>query len=193
MALLSFDSWLAGYTRGAVPHMAIGLTLHFASQTMHVWPGVGPVVADDRIFQGVGAVGEISGLEIGLGRPTETTSVVLSGLDGDFFALAADQESEARGRRAEIWFLGFGTGVPGEEWALAAASLEATREMDRMTRSIDYETMTSTITLTMEPIGAMRWKSPAGYLTDDDQRARYPTDRGLERVPLTTFSRPMVW
>lgn len=193
MPLASIDAWLAAYPRSATPKLALCLTLHFTSETMHVWSGVGPVAIDDRTFQGVNAIGEISGLQIGQGRPSETTTIRLSGLDPQYFALAEDQETEVRGRRAELWLIGFGTGNAGEEWLPAAASLEATREMDRMTRQIDFEAMTSTITLSMEPVGALRWKSPAGYLTDDDQRARYPTDKALERVGLATFSRPLVW
>lgn len=187
--MIDFDAWLARHTIHDTPHMALGLTLHFKSETMHVWTGVGPVQASDRRFEGVGNVGSISGLEIGYGRPTSTTTIELSGLDARYFALAADQAAEVRGRKAEIWLLGFGTGVMGEEWVLAAASREGTRQMDQLTRSIDHGTQKSTITLTLQPLEVMRWRSPSGLLTHDDQQRRHPGDRALERAGLVQLAR----
>lgn len=191
MALLDLDTWLAAQDRYATPHQTLAFSFHFLSQTMHVWPGMGSIVTDDRTFLGVGAVGSISGLELGYGRPTKTTTITLSGLDTTYFGLAADQADEVHGRRAEIFIVGLGTGVKGEEWAPAAIGLEATREMDKMTRAIDHEAKASVITLTMEPIGAIRWRAAHGFLNDDDQRARYAGDLALERVGLVQWARPM--
>lgn len=191
MALIDFDTWLAGHAKSDIPHLALAATFHFASQTMHVWTGVGPVVAPDRTFQGVGNVGSIKGLELGYGRPTDSLQIELSGLDSTFFALAAGQETEVRGQRMEIWLLGFGTGNAGEEWVLAAASQEGIREMEKMTRSIDYEAGVSKIVLAAEPVAAMRWRAPFGLLTHEDQIARHSGDRGLERVSLVQYSRPL--
>jgi hypothetical protein len=192
VALIDFDEWLSRHPKDATPKMALAATMHFKSRTMHVWLGRGPVVAPGRTFEGIGTVASVTGLELGYGRPTAPLTITISGLDQTFFGLAADQESEVRGRRMEIFLLGFGgTGVAGEEWTLAAMSQEGVREMDQMTRKIDYDSGTSVITLTAQPISAMRWRMAAGLLTHEDQQALYPSDRGLERVPLTQYSRPL--
>ncbi|OAI25964.1 hypothetical protein A1351_15540 [Methylosinus sp. R-45379] len=191
---MEFDDWLAMQDKHATPHMTLGFTFYFKSETMHVWPGRYSLDAGSRVFLGAnatGAIGSISNLEFGYGRPKETTTLVMSGLDQRYFALAENQDSEVRGRKAEIFILAFGTGVLGEEWKLAAVSLEATREMDKLSSSLNHDEGTSTITLTMQPLGSMRWRPAHGLITDEDQRARFPGDRGLERVGLVQYSRPL--
>ncbi|WP_018266529.1 hypothetical protein [Methylosinus sp. LW4] len=189
--MMDLDDWLAMHDKHATPHMTLGFTFYFKSQTMHVWPGRYSLDVGDRIFLGANGVGTISNLEFGYGRPKETTTIVLSGLDARYFALAESQDDEVRGRKAEIFILAFGTGVAGEEWKLAAVSLEATREMDKLTSSLNHDDGTSTITLTMQPLGSMRWRPVHGLITDIDQRARHAGDRGLERVGLVQYSRPL--
>lgn len=187
--------------RGDDVRFACGVEFTFRSQTMACWEGFGPLDAPafgGPVFLGIGNMGRIGPLQLGSVAQTEGVIFELSGLDPSFFAAAQDQANEVRGRQCRIYFLFFNNisvnpAIP--DWALVDARARRTFEMDRIKTSVNMEgdTPTMLLSLSAEPILATKNAKPNAYLTDADQRARYPGDRILERIGELAMHQTIIW
>lgn len=158
---------------------SLGVRFDFASGMRRVWRGNGPVTdGAGNTWDAIGDIGQISGLSLGVGDVSEPLTFELSGLDQSFMTIAVDQQTEIRGRDCAVYLLAFNA-----DWSLAAEPVSLrTAIMDRMVRKFDAQNRLVSITLTAESFMVTRFRSPNGYLTHADQAARYPGDRGLERI-----------
>lgn len=182
---------LASLVQGQSVQAALGVRFDFASGTMRVWQGAGPLVdGAGNSWSGVGNVGSISGLSLGIGDVAEPLTIELSGLDPVFMARAANQQSELKGRDCAVYLIVF-----KEDWSLASNPISLrTAQMEKMVTRFDSAQKKVSLTLTAESFMVTRFRSPNSYLTHADQIARYPGDRGLERISgYTGPGRVWVW
>ncbi len=158
----------------------LGVRFDFASGTRRVYRGaLGPITdALGHTWEAIGNIGEITGLSLGMGDVSEPLTFELSGLDQSFMATAVDQKTELKGRDCAVYLLMFET-----DWSLAGNPVSLrTAVMDRMVRKFDAGNRLVSITLTAESFLVTRFRAPHAFLTHADQDARYPGDRGLERI-----------
>ena len=158
---------------------AFGMRFDFTSGTQYVYQGTWPVTdGDGNIWQAVGNIGEITGINLGVGDNAQPLQITLSGLDPSFAALAANQGTELKGRPCALYFLGFNV-----DWTLAdEPAVVQSMLMDHMVTRFDSPARRVTIVLTMESFLVSRWRAPNGYLNQADQTVRVPGDNGLARL-----------
>lgn len=158
----------------------LGAAFDFASGPKLVYRGaLGPLTDGlGNTWDAVGNVGAISGLSLGYGDVSEPLTFELSGLDASFMSIAVNQRVELKGRECTVYLMVF-----DQNWQLADAPVALrTALMDHMIRKFDAQNRLVSITLTAESFQVTRFRAPNGYLTHADQIARYPGDRGLERI-----------
>jgi hypothetical protein len=183
--------------RGAAV-LADGVVFRFASETIALWPADGPLDASafgGPTFLGIGALGRISSIELGTVAATQAVSFELSSLDPQIFAIAQDQQDEVQGRRVEIWRLVFDLAQPDRGNGLIACAKRRTLIMDKITTNVQpsADGPVMTISVTAEPLLAAKNRAGNSYLTDAEQRARYPGDKILERTSFAAGKRTVFW
>lgn len=184
------EAILAGDPVGA----AWGAEFFFASKTMAIWPGQGSFDTSAKggpIFQGIGGMGAVGAVEMGAVAATQAVTFTLSGLDPSIFAIAQDQAGEVRGRRAKLYMI-FWDALTFE---LVDVRVRRTFKMNKLSADIDggQNPPSMVLSLSCEPILATKNRAPYSFLTDGDQRARYPDDRGLERMQELTGNQTLIW
>jgi hypothetical protein len=172
---------------------SLGVQFEFASGTRRIWRGSGRIKdQDDNVWEPIGQIGTISGLQLGIGEVTEPLTMELSGLDPTFMSISINQATELKGRDCTVYLMVF-----NEDWSLAARPVALrTAVMDRIVRKFSMSNKLVGITLYAENFLVTRFRSPNGYLTHADQQARFPTegDRGLERISgYTGPARVLYW
>lgn len=175
--------------RGRVVHIAPLAELRFASATMRLWTGFGPLDAGGYTWEGIGDLGAVEGLSLGPGVPTDPLVLTLTGLaefteekgigqGAALDAMLADQRAEVYGREAHLWVQCFNA-----DWSLLDGPVHVrTAIMDRLQRDTDPgRAATHLIRLYCEPITVDKHRAVGSMLTHKDQQRRYPGDLGLER------------
>lgn len=149
--------------------------MDFASQTSRVWSGVGPIDWDGHTWQGMGELGEITGIEETATVRAAGIGFRLSGLGPSLLEKAMIGKSEYRRRPVKVW-LGFSdaTGVP-----LAPPTLVWSGQMDVMTITAG-ETLTIDLTAENDLIDLERPRTRR--YTPEDQKEIYPDDLGFDYV-----------
>lgn len=180
-------------TKADTVYASEGAVFFFSSQTMAVWAGMRPLDATafgGPVFLPTGGLGSIGQMEIGAAPVSQSLTFSLSGLDPVFSKMAINQASEVKGRDCQVWLFRF-----DQSENLIWAGIICTRIMDIITRGVSNRSdpPTAIFSLSAEPILADRNKAPNDFLSDADQRARYPGDRGLERTQELTGKRTMQW
>lgn len=144
------------------------------------WYGfqAGPLrTADDQIWEGTAGLGEISGLATPIGTTAPVVTFKMSGVDSRVAALARLASSTVKGRDASVFIQVF-----TEDWGLLGSPIHIwDGELDLMRYRAEGGGV-YTVSVTAETAWVKRNKPPFGYLTDTDQKARFPGDRGLEQV-----------
>lgn len=157
----------------------VGLVfMDFRNAPRRWWTGWGNIEALGQTWQGVGDLIQISGLTSSYQLTADPVTFTLSATQ-ELVALTREGKANVRGREVTIWsylldLQGQPIGAPWVAW---------TGEMGEPEFSISGNT-DRLITLQCEGLFAQRNRPPHGLLTDLDQRARHPGDRGLERVAL---------
>lgn len=195
------EALVASLLKGDSVFLAEGVLFDFASGAMAVWNGMRPLDATafgGPVFQPLANMGAIGELELGSSPATQSLTFHLSAvkdgaLDSSMITLSLDQSEEVKGRDCRIFSLLFDAAE-----ALVACEIERTAIMDMLTVEASMETNppTGIISLTAEPILADRNKTPLAFLSDIDQRTRYPgppADRGLERGVYLTRALTLKW
>lgn len=188
-----FSTAVQALLKGDTLYATYGVQFNFASGSVAVWQGIGPIDASAfscPVFSGVGNMGKIGSLEMGVVAGTQSVEFELSGLDATFFAKSQSQQSEVRGRRCTVFILFFNSSA-----TLIDCRVRKTYVMDRIVTNVsaDGDTPSMICKLSAEPILAPKNQSTYSFLTDADQRARFPGDRGLERTQLLTNRMTLVW
>ncbi len=177
--------------RGQHVQATLGARFDFGSGVRRVWQGNGPLVDGlGNTWDAVGNIGKITGLSLGYGDVSEPLTFEISGLDASFMTIAVNQRTELKGRDCCVYLFVF-----NKDWSLAANPISLrTAVMDHMIRRFDSQNRLATITLTAESFMVTRFRAPNAYLTHADQIARYPGDRGLERISgYTGPARVLYW
>lgn len=172
-----FDDAINAQLEGRTVVFAFLVHADFKSQSMRFWTGVGERQLGGEVWQGVGAIAEISDitrLENGQADPfkvkaASTPEVMSSAL------IEFEEEASDRPLKVHMQFFDLSEDTPlGAPWLLRdgimrGASLEVDEEA--MSVSVACDTLTSN-----------RGRPAYGMFTDRDQKSRYPQDRGLEFV-----------
>lgn len=160
--------------------MAVAVQLDLLNETLRLWRGQGGVTTNDgREWEGLGALGNISGLHFGYEAATNPITMTLSGLDNELAQVARDQESQMRGRTVSVYALLF-----DEDWRpIDMPYLCQMAIIDRA--SLKYSDDSYVLELTAEPLFASKHLPALNLVTDADQQSRYPGDKIFERVGFT--------
>lgn len=177
---MDFSDAIKAQLEGRTVRVAWLARFDFASGVQRYWPGVGSLVAGGATWTGtnnMAALGEIAA-SVGGSAPEQTFT--LSGVDADFVSAARAAKAEYYGRLCYIYFQFFDEawqtlGSPVAFWWGKMYALTAAQQADP-------DGFIRTITLSAESVFSSRRRPRYGTYTDRDQQARYPGDRGCERV-----------
>lgn len=176
MAFLS--EVVAAAAAGETVRQAVLAHFDFLGQPGWYWMGSGDLrTADGQIWEGVGTLASIDGLDVPVGTTAPVATFTLSGVDVRVAALARQQSALVKGRDVRV-LVQFYT----EDWILLDAPVEVwSGSLDVMTyRALGEGKFI--VSVTAESPWTGRNKPPFGFLNDTDQQARFPGDRGLELV-----------
>ena len=172
---------LAGRTVGAslLTHM------DFRETPRRWWMGFGTLRAGGHDWLGIGNFISIDGLAQPMGTQAPKTTFTLSGVDTTIIQMARQASDRVKGRRCTVYVQFFDI-TPDDAgnppWTpLDAPYAISSLTMDQMTYKAEGPT-DRTVTLTAESLWVNRKRPPYGLLTDRDQNARFPGDRGMEQL-----------
>lgn len=151
----------------------------FTSGQYRIWRGYGDLIAGSYLWKGLGDVGAISGLDAAINGAAPESTIVLSGVTPNISEAAAKSFNEARGRAMTVYLQFFtATGV-----LLDTPLPIAILTMERIEVQFTGPALRN-VTVHAESMFTARGFPPHGWLSDRDQQARYPGDRGLERMAI---------
>lgn len=160
----------------------------FVTAPVRVWDGAHTLTTTDaREWHGLGVLLNIGDLEQIRDGTAPATSFGLSGVDAAVIAAAKASESEAAGRAVTVYgqFLDANGQASGAPWAIT------TLIMDRISYSLQGPS-TRSVSVSAEGLFTRRKRAPYGRMTDVDQKARFPGDKGLEHVA-TLVDKTVTW
>jgi len=187
---LYFPKTVEQMLAGHEVRMSVGVWFDFQSQPMRVWQGRGAFTdPGGNTWNGLGAFGQITGLQGSSMLSVDPITMALSGLDATMANVARQQADELRGRRCGVYLISF-----DENWGLVDNPyLLELYLMDKATLSVDGETRTLVITLSAEPLFFSKHIPPVAMITDADQQRKYPGDTIFKRVPLLNGRQTIYW
>lgn len=164
---------LNGETVRAVPLVF----MDYASGPVRVWAGFGDLATGGHTWLGLGDLGSISDIEQPINGTAPQVTMTLSGVKPEWLPRVRNAQSEVKGRPCIAYFQHF-----DDDWQVLDGPLAIWFGlMD--TISIEApDAVTRRVELTLEWVFSRRGIAPSAYYTDEDQRALYPGDRGLEFV-----------
>ncbi|MBK8199239.1 MAG: hypothetical protein IPK75_12820 [Acidobacteria bacterium] len=182
-----FEPAIEAQLAGATVVMAVLIKIAFASETAFLWTGVGERSFGGERWTGIGSVisiSEITRLQNGQADPFE-------------IAVVADEEilrrgliefnDEAKDREISVYlqFLDFEADAPlGPPWQIRDGVMRGA------SLAVGGDSMV--LSITCDTLSSRRNRPAFGMLTDRDQKARFPDDRGLEFVH-DTDGREILW
>lgn len=168
----------------AAGHRVAVAVLHefqFQSVTKRFWDGHGYLPAGGHEWLGFGQMGSVAGLEQSRGMGAPQATFMLSGVDDFLISVAVNGAAEATGRPCAVYLQFLTAAYKPLDTPIAIW----TGNMD--TVGFKAGTKQQRITLTAETLFIDRIRAPWGFMTDSDQRARWPGDRGFEFVASLVF------
>jgi hypothetical protein len=190
MAFLSSEA--AAALVGSTVRMATLVELQFTSATSRLWNGTGRISVASQIWEGIGALGSIDGLEQGRQAQSSKVTMRLSGVSSEVLASALASKTEVQGGLAYVWLQLFdgdwqpvGARIP-VFWGIMqrlGITREAASQLSGGARICELE---------VENGFYGRARPPAGRYTDTDQQSRYPGDKFCRFVPVQR-SQIIVW
>jgi hypothetical protein len=183
-----FSATIAAHLVGRKIGAALLTHAEFRENERRWWSGNGDVTLGGHDWQGTGTLIQIEGLEQPIGTAAPKTSFSVSGVDAAMVQMARQASNRVKGRRIRV-FIQFWDET---DWMPLDApyALYAGR-MDQMSYAADGPQQ-RTIRLSAETLWTNRRIPPYGLLTDRDQNARFPGDRGLEQV-VNLLSKTIRW
>ena len=181
-----FPTTIATALGGGKVEAAFLLHLAFATEPVFLWQGYGVLhTSDGRTWQGLGALGSISGIEQAVNGDAPEASFMLSGVDAQVVRLARDEFlTEVKGRIATVYIQFFGVDD--------AADPDNQRVLDApypiwagrcMTPDFTFgEDDDRSIAISAESLFSLRSRPQFSMYTDADQQHRYPGDKGFQFV-----------
>lgn len=145
--------------------------IDFDSQPLYVWNAPFNGTINGKLYLGAGQLLSISSIEETTEMEARGASITMTGIPSSFLSLALQEPYQ--GRECRIYF-----GIVGE--ALSSYTEIFTGELDQM--NIVEASDTATIQVTAENVLIRLERPVVRRFTDQDQKSRYPGDRGLEFV-----------
>ena len=167
---------LAALDRGDPIQIAHLVHFDFKTGPMRLWSGDFDLATGGHVWRGLGKLGSISPIEMPMGGTAPTQTMTLSGVDPQTIAAAIGDPAEYKRRVAQIAIQHF----DGQDVPLDGPLTLPPLLMD--TLSVKREGESCVVTLTLEWWSARRSIPAFGYWSDQDQKALFPGDRGLEQV-----------
>lgn len=182
-----FPETIAAALAGTRVELAWLVRFDFVSETMRLWRGSGLLTTNDgATWQGLGSLGDVSGIEQAVNGEAPQATFTLSGVDGTIVRLARDEfEAEVLGRQVSVLLQFFGVDDPDDPgnqrpldapypvWAGRCLSPTFTISRDGGRQSID---------ISAESLFSLRSRPQYAMYTDADQQRRFPGDAGFEFV-----------
>jgi hypothetical protein len=144
--------------------------LDFSSGPLYVWSGYGDLTIGSKTYLGAGQLLSISLVEESTEIEAKGASITMSGVPSDFLSLALAEPYQ--GRECRIYF---GMTNSPSDYAEVFSG-----ELDQM--NVSEESSTATISITVENVLIKLERPVVRRFTDQDQRSRFPNDKGLEFV-----------
>lgn len=146
----------------------------FQDQTIYVWSGVGTINWNGQNWLGVGTFGKLS--TVGETTSLEAQGIVLtlSGVNPTLLNEALSEMTTAGQGQVYLGFLDIYSNLITSPIPLFLGLMDQPE--------IDLDTNTATINFSVENRLSDLQRARGGRYTDQDQRARYPADGGLQYV-----------
>jgi len=137
---------------------------------LYVWSGYGNLTIGSKTYLGAGQLLSVSSVEESTEIEAKGASITMSGIPSDFLSLALTEPYQ--GRECRIYF---GMTNNPSDYAEVFSG-----ELDQM--NVSEESSTATISMTVENVLIKLERPVVRRFTDQDQRSRFPSDKGLEFV-----------
>ena len=172
--------------------------MDFRDSPQRWWTGFGDLNVAGQLWRGLGDLISISEIETSYQVSAQQVSFEVAATQ-EMLALALDAKNRVRDRAVTVYLQLFamedvevaGSDIlSGQPIGSPIALFNGT--MQRMPWSADGPDQRK-ITIEAEGLFFRRNAPPRGRWTDADQKARYPGDRGLERLPLYSSAYETTW
>ena len=150
------------------PFFAVDLM--FSSGALYVWTGYGDLTIGSKTYLGAGQLINISSVSETTEMEAKGATLTMSGIPASFLSLALQEPYQ--GRECRIYF-GV-TSNPSDYVEIFSG------ELDQM--NIEEQGETATISVTAENVLIKLERPVVRRFTNEDQKSRFPLDRGLEYV-----------
>lgn len=154
----------------SVVYPFFAVDIDFDSAPLYVWTGYGDLTIGSKTYLGAGQLLNISSVEETTEIEAKGATITMSGIPSSFLSLALGEPYQ--GRECRIYF--------GMTNAPADYAEVFTGELDQM--NIVEEANTATIAVTAENVLIKLERPVVRRFTSQDQKSRFPNDRGLEFV-----------
>lgn len=152
--------------------------IDFSSGPLYIWSGYGDLCiggtgescTGGKKYLGVGQLLNVSSVEESTEMEAKGAVITMSGIPSTFLALALTEPYQ--GRECRIYF---GMTNNPSDYAEVFAG-----ELDQM--NVSEEANTATISVTVENVLIKLERPVVRRFTNEDQKSRYPSDKGLEFV-----------
>lgn len=166
---------------GRKPKAANLVLFDFVGEPVRLWTGNGRLNAGGEVWDGIGQLGAISGLEQAINGEAPEASFILSGIDSQIMRLARDEfEAKAKNRMVRVYvqFFRQDDDVPLDQpFPIWAGRMHA--PLFNIAASGARE-----VTMTAESLFTLRSRPNFSMYTDRDQQKRFDGDKGFQFVPL---------
>ena len=181
---MDFSEAIAAQIAGRSVKMSPLLRLDFLSGTQRYWMGTGDLPAGGHVWTGSKGLVDIGPVTAPVNGDAPEQTFTLSGVDEAFVTVATASKAEYYGRLCFIYFQFFDATDPNLWQSLDSPVAFWWGRMFGLKAALASEDdgFTQTLTLSAETVFASRRRPRNAYYTDRDQQARFPGDRGMERV-----------
>ena len=174
---MTMDEVIDRQMRGEPIAMAVLLEASFKSETKYLWNGVGPISISGKEWQGVGDILSISPVRRGENGQADPFEVEIFATPEILQLGISEFDAEGRDQPLSVYLQFFGATdqLPiGSRWQIRRGVMRGA--------ALLFSSQERTFTIACDTITSTRGRPAYGQLTDRDQMARYPGDRGLEFV-----------
>jgi hypothetical protein len=154
----------------AVIQPFFAVDLDFDSDSLYLWSGYGNLVIGSKTYLGAGQLLNISSISETTEMEAKGATISVSGIPSAFLSLALNEPYQ--GRECRIYF-GV-TSSPSNYVEVFSG------ELDQM--NIEEQVETANISVVAENVLVKLERPVVRRFTNEDQKSRFPNDRGLEFV-----------
>ena len=153
---------------------AFFVELQWPSGTARFWSGVGPIVVGDDTYTGTGDFGSVSSMKDSSDGSINGMTLTLSGVPSDLVSTVLAENYQYRIANVSLGLLDNSGALAFPPRAIFSGRMNVATDTDDGT--------SATITLSIEPRMIIIQRASNRRYTNEDQKAEYPFDTGLEYV-----------